>query len=142
MPPYEWGMMNTPYSPRPDIAASGKGTNWNRMLQMPRSPVTFLDAGRQQEVDDFYKGCQMHRDQYKDHAGRLHPLTYFKTAEYRFQCPPDLTSTYMKFPQYYTKYKDPPVLPITLDRSYRSPYLPERALTGRYSPSSDSSYKR
>lgn len=51
-------------------------------------------------------------------------------------------STYMKFPQYYTKYKDPPVLPLTLDRSYRAPYLPERALTGRYAPSSDSSYKR
>lgn len=55
MPPYEWGMMTTPYSPRPDIAASGRGTNWRKMLNMPRSPVTFLDPGRQQEVDDFYK---------------------------------------------------------------------------------------
>lgn len=55
MPPYEWGFMNTPYSPRPDIAMSGKGTNWDRTLRMPRTEVTLLDAGRQQEVDDFYK---------------------------------------------------------------------------------------
>lgn len=55
MPPYEWGMMTTPYSPRPDISASGKATNWDNMLNMPRSDVTMIDRGRQQEVDDFYK---------------------------------------------------------------------------------------
>lgn len=55
MPPYEWGMMSTPYSPRPDISASGKRTNWDNMLNMPRSDVTMIDRGRQQEVDDFYK---------------------------------------------------------------------------------------
>lgn len=55
MPPYEWGFMNTPYSPRPDISICGKGTNWDRTLRMPRSQIGVLDAGRQQEVDDFYK---------------------------------------------------------------------------------------
>lgn len=55
MPPYEWGLMKTPYSPRPDIAISGKGTNWNRTLRMARNEATLIDAGRQQEVDDFYK---------------------------------------------------------------------------------------
>lgn len=55
MPPYEWGFMNTPYTPRPDISISGKITNWNKMLQMPRPKFSMLDAGRQQEVDDFYK---------------------------------------------------------------------------------------
>lgn len=55
MPPYEWGMMTTPYSPRPDISASGKGTNWDNMLNMPRSDITMIDRGRQQEVEDFYK---------------------------------------------------------------------------------------
>lgn len=49
---------------------------------------------------------------------------------------------YLKSPQYYVRYKDPAVLPLTLERSYRSPYLPERALAGRFSPSSDISYKR
>lgn len=55
MPPYEWGMMTTPYSPRPDISTAGKPTNWDRMLHMPRSAATMIDLGRQQEVDDFYK---------------------------------------------------------------------------------------
>lgn len=55
MPPYEWGFMNTPYSPRPDIAINGKGNNWDRTLHMPRTAVSVIDAGRQQEVDDFYK---------------------------------------------------------------------------------------
>lgn len=101
----------------------------------------------------------MHRDQYKDHAGRVHPLIYFKSGEFRFQCPGDPTRylnsnlilnrinntifrTYLKFPETYIKYNDPAVLPITLERSYRSPCLPARALTGRYAPISDISYKR
>lgn len=84
----------------------------------------------------------MQRESYKDHTGKLHPVDYFKAPEYIYQCPPDPTAQYFKCPQYYTKYKDPPVLPITLNRSYRSPSLPERALTGRYSPISDISYKR
>ncbi|KAK5647583.1 hypothetical protein RI129_002475 [Pyrocoelia pectoralis] len=142
MPPYEWGMMTTPYSPRPDIVAGGKNTNWSRILHNPTQPITFLDVGRQKEIDDFYKLCQMHREQYKDHSGRLHPLNYFNLPDYCYQCPKDLTSAYLKFPQHYVKYKDPPVLPITLERSYRSPSLPQRALTGRYAPSSDNSYKR
>ncbi|KAK9720037.1 hypothetical protein QE152_g22342 [Popillia japonica] len=142
MPPYEWGFMNTPYTPRPDISISGKPTNWNKMLQMPRPEFSMLDAGRQQEVDNFYKVAQIHRDQYKDHTGQRHPLNYFKRAEYKFQCPPDPTSTYLKFPQYYTKYRTPPVLPVTLHRTNRMPSLPERALTGRFSPYSDISYKR
>lgn len=34
----------------------------------------------------------MHREFYKDHTGKLHPVDYFKTAEYLYQCPPDPTS--------------------------------------------------
>lgn len=33
----------------------------------------------------------MHREQYRDHSGRLHPLDYFKRADYNYQCPPDPT---------------------------------------------------
>ncbi|KAK4885432.1 hypothetical protein RN001_001703 [Aquatica leii] len=142
MPSYEWGIMTTPYTPRPDIAVNGKGTNWDKILSMPKSPVTFLDRGRQQEIDNFYKVCQMHREQYKDHSGTLHPLSYFAPTDYKYQCPQSLTKTYLKFPEYYVKYKDPAVLPLTLERSYRSPSLPARALTGVYNPSSDNKYKR
>ncbi|XP_018329397.1 UPF0573 protein C2orf70 homolog [Agrilus planipennis] len=142
MPPYEWGLTKTPYSPRPDIAVGGKSTNWAKMLNMPPSPVTVVNLGRQQEINDFYKLTQLHRDQYKDHTGRLHPYDYFRTADFRYQCPSDPTTRYLKSPQYYVKYKDPAVLPLTLERSFRAPPLPARALTGRFAPSSDISYKR
>ena len=51
-------------------------------------------------------------------------------------------SKYMKYPDFYVKYKQPLVLPLTLERSIKTPYLPDRALTGVYSPSSDRAYKR
>lgn len=57
MPPYEWGLMSTPYSPKPDISCSGRKTNWNRMLHMPKPLFSMLDPGRQDEVDNFYKVC-------------------------------------------------------------------------------------
>lgn len=110
-------------------------------------------------IKNIIQAAQMQRESYKDHTGKQHPVDYFKTSEYMYQCPPDPTrykkmivsnvyntaicfSRYFKCPQYYTKYKDPPVLPITLNRSYRSPSLPARALTGRYNPQSDIAYKR
>lgn len=55
MPPYEWGLINTPYTPRADIAIYGKPGNWNEILRMPERRYSMLDSGRQQEVDDFYK---------------------------------------------------------------------------------------
>ncbi|KAF5304896.1 hypothetical protein FQR65_LT00780 [Abscondita terminalis] len=142
MPPYEWGMMTTPYTPRPDIAVNGRGVSWDKILRMPKNPVTYQDVGRQQEIDNFYKLCQLHRDQYRDHTGRLHPLTYFKIGEYQHQCAPNMTRTYLRFPEYYVPYKSPPVLPVTLERTKRSPSLPARALTGVYNPSSDRRYER
>ncbi|KAJ8949245.1 hypothetical protein NQ318_022758 [Aromia moschata] len=88
------------------------------------------------------RACQLHRDQYRDYSGALHALDYFKTADYMYQCPSDPTSKYLKVPEYYVKYKQPTVLPVTLERTLRTPSLPSRALTGVFSPSSDISYKR
>ncbi|RZC39425.1 hypothetical protein BDFB_004687 [Asbolus verrucosus] len=140
--PYSWGDIHIEYTPLADIALLNKTNNLEKFIRMPQSQFSMLDVGRQQEIDDFYMACQLHRDQYKDQMGRLHPLDYFKTTDYNFQCAPDPTSKYLKSPQFYVKYKSPQVLPLTLERSYRSPLLPERALTGRYNPCSDITYKR
>ncbi|CAH1955378.1 unnamed protein product [Acanthoscelides obtectus] len=86
--------------------------------------------------------AQIHRDQYKDDSGRLHPMDYFKVADYAFQCPKDPTSRYLKYSEYYVKYKQPITLPMTLERSLNTPLLPQRALTGVYNPSSNIAYKR
>lgn len=39
----------------------------------------------------FFQACQFHRDQYMDHSHKLHPLDFFKKAEFMYQCPPDPT---------------------------------------------------
>lgn len=55
MPPYEWGVQSTPYSPRPDLVAAAKVRDYNKSLSVPRNNITTIDAGRMQEVDDLYK---------------------------------------------------------------------------------------
>lgn len=140
--PYTWGDINIEYTAKADIALLNKTNNLEKFIRMPQSQFSMLDPGRQKEIDDFYMACQLHRDQYKDQMGRLHPLDYFRTTDYTYQCAPDPTTKYLHSPQFYVKYKNPQVLPLTLERSYRSPLLPDRALTGRYDPISDIKYKR
>ncbi|XP_030759793.1 UPF0573 protein C2orf70-like [Sitophilus oryzae] len=129
VPKDDWDDFETMYTPHPDASIYKKS---GKYLRFPQSDISMLDAGRQQEVDNFYVACQMHREQYKDYTGSLHPLDYFKSADYLYQCPKDPTSVYMKYPVYYTKYKDPLVFPLSYGRTKRLPPLPGRALTGVY----------
>ncbi|KAJ8971810.1 hypothetical protein NQ317_004840 [Molorchus minor] len=140
VPRYEWGDLPISYTPHPDASVFGK--KQEQYLKLPPSQFSMLDRARQQEVDNFYVLCQHHRDQYRDYSGSLHAIDYFKTADYAYQCPTDPTSKYLKIPEYYLKYKQPTVLPLTLERSLKAPSLPARALTGVYNPSSDITYKR
>lgn len=85
----------------------------------------------------------MHRQQYKDHTGSLHPLNFFKADEYAFQCSPEVTPSYIfKYPESYTEYKRPPVLPLTYERTTKTPYMPEFAFPGIYAPGNCIAYKR
>ncbi|KAJ8925983.1 hypothetical protein NQ315_009838 [Exocentrus adspersus] len=139
VPTYDWGGMNISYAPHPDASVYKKTRGY---VTLPQSQFSMIDAARQQEVDDFYLASQYHRDQYRDTTGTLHPLDYFKRDDYSFQCPTDPTSQYIKYPERSTRYKHPLTLPITLERTLKTPLLPDRALTGVYSPSSDIAYKR
>ncbi|KAJ8935428.1 hypothetical protein NQ314_012848 [Rhamnusium bicolor] len=113
VPPYDWGMSHIPYTPHPDVSISVKSLD--KYLKLPQSQFSMLDPARQQEVDDFYLLL-----------GGLNTEL----------------NKYMKYPDYHVKYKQPISLPLTLERSLRTPSLPERALTGVYSPGSDRAYKR
>lgn len=53
-----------------------------------------------------------------------------------FFCKNSDFSAYLKFPERYVKYKDPLVLPLTLERSYNDPMYPDKALTGVYNRNS------
>ncbi|XP_063230799.1 ciliary microtubule inner protein 2C-like isoform X2 [Bacillus rossius redtenbacheri] len=114
----------------------------DRMLSMPSLPLGQVDHGRRTQVDEFYLLCQMHRDQYRDRSGRLHPLDYFRSTDYKWQSPPDVTRTYLKHLPSYVKYYRPVVLAQTTARTVPPPPLPERSLAGRYYRLSDSRYKR
>ncbi|KAG8256897.1 protein FAM166C B-like [Homalodisca vitripennis] len=141
MPTYHWGYTRTPYSPRADLVGAYRKANWKKLLETPSVKVRLIDEARSQEVDDFYKLCQMHRDQYKDHTGRLHPLRFFQNADTKWNAP-NLTQTYLEFPTKFVEYKKPPVLPKTYARSVPLPILPGRTLAGRYYQGSDNFYNR
>ncbi|XP_023025971.1 ciliary microtubule inner protein 2C [Leptinotarsa decemlineata] len=139
VPRYEWGLSKSVYTPSPDVTTYTKSC---RYLTPPHPQFSMIDRERHQEVDDFYIACQLHRDQYRENSGSLHPLDYFKTSDYLYQCPPDPTTRYLNYPDYHVKYDQPLTFPLTLERSLRAPSLPDRALTGVFDKSSDCIYKK
>ncbi|CAH2089390.1 unnamed protein product [Euphydryas editha] len=94
--------------------------------------IYFVDNARQDEIETFYEACQRHRDYYRGYAKAHHPLLYFKDPEYMWQCPPEMTPTYLSFPMYHVKYKQPVVLPGNTGRTSGFPALPNRTLAGRF----------
>ncbi|XP_019868911.2 uncharacterized protein LOC109597606 isoform X2 [Aethina tumida] len=129
-------MVDTEYTPPP------RRTRNPEFLKLPMPQFSMLDKGRQMEVDNFFMASQMHRDTYMDHSKILKPMDFFKPPVYKYQCPQDLSSTYLKYPTMYVEYKKPTVLPLTLGRTRRSPLYPEKALTGIFNPESDISHKK
>ncbi|XP_046970523.1 uncharacterized protein LOC124537660 isoform X1 [Vanessa cardui] len=92
----------------------------------------FKDILRQEEIDKFFDACQRHRDYYRGYPKAHHPLMYFKDPEYMWQCPPEMSPTYLSFPMYHVKYKQPVVLPGNTGRTSGFPALPSRTLAGRF----------
>ncbi|XP_076159985.1 uncharacterized protein LOC143143033 [Ptiloglossa arizonensis] len=143
MPPYRWGMQSTSYTPRPDINAAKMHRRLNRNLILLSNDISAIDVLRMKEVDDLYKGVQIHRNQYKDYTGSLHPLEFFKPDRYKYESAPGITSSYLsKYPSNYVEYKKPQVLPLTYERRKQTPYIPDLSLAGVYSKSGCIAYKR
>ncbi|KAK2576471.1 hypothetical protein KPH14_005802 [Odynerus spinipes] len=141
MPPYDWGAPRGSYAPRPDTTMTLRSRL--RSLTVPKTNISTIDAARMKEVDDLYMAVQAHRDQTKDYSGKLHPLDFFKTNKYNYQCAPSLISSYfIRYPTSYTKYKVPPVLPLTYERVIETPCRPDLVLTGIYDRTSCIAWKR
>ncbi|XP_063540308.1 uncharacterized protein LOC134749324 [Cydia strobilella] len=94
--------------------------------------LLFLDPLREEEINNFYKACQMHRNYYRGYPKAYHPLSYFSDGEYAYQCPPEMSHVYLSYPSYHVKYKQPAVLNITPGRTSGFPPLPGRSLAPRY----------
>ncbi|XP_076653461.1 uncharacterized protein LOC143359408 [Halictus rubicundus] len=143
MTPYKWGAQSTAYCSRDEKGVAKALSKINRDLKILQNDISTIDAARMKEVDDLFKGVQIHRSQYKDHTGSRHPLQYFKADCYKYQCAPGATTSYFsKYPQNYVEYKIPTILPLTYQRRRHTPYLPNLSLTGIYSESSCAAYKR
>nr|XP_012144346.1 PREDICTED: uncharacterized protein LOC105662934 [Megachile rotundata] len=143
MPRYQWGLREIPYSPVSNLVVTAKRRKIDRELALPYNDISSIDVIRMKEVDDLYKGIQLHRSQYKDRTGTFHPLTYFKSTDYEYQCAPGMTTSYIgKYPQNYISYKTPIVLPLTYSRRTKIPVIPDLSLTGIYDKKSCIAYKR
>ncbi|CAH2042220.1 unnamed protein product, partial [Iphiclides podalirius] len=104
--------------------------------------ILFIDNGRQDEIETFYEACQRHRDYYKGYANSRHPLSYFYEPVYMWQCPPEMTPTYLGFPSRHVKYKQPAVLPSERGRTSGFPALPNRTLAGRHNKAACKAFVR
>ncbi|XP_034171448.1 ciliary microtubule inner protein 2C-like [Osmia lignaria lignaria] len=143
IPRYQWGMQEPSYGAQPEIIATTKRRNINRDLMLPSNDISTIDVIRMKEVDDLYKGIQIHRSQYKDRTGTFHPLTYFKPDYYKYQCAPGMTTSYItKYPENYISYKTPIVLPLTYGRRKEIPNTTDLSLSGIYNKTSCIAYKR
>lgn len=140
--PNEWDLMRIPYSARSDRVSAYKKAKWKLASESSTVKLRLIDEARMNEVDSFYKVCQMHRDQYRDHTGTLHPLAYFQHGEYLWMNSPKLTRLYLEYPSSYVQYKQPLVLPKSYQRATPISTLPGRTLVGHYFHGSDNSYNR
>lgn len=57
MPPYEWGLIKTPYSPRPDLVAASHGKTEKDFAATGQIQISTIDPVMQAEVDNFYRVC-------------------------------------------------------------------------------------
>ncbi|XP_015126630.1 uncharacterized protein LOC107048132 [Diachasma alloeum] len=119
------------------LKSASKVLEYNTPFLPESLRITNYDYARAREFDDFNKAVQLHREQYKNADGTIHPLSYFRTPD-----TDDPTKSYLcKYPVTYVKYKNPPVLPRTYARALKLPPLPERKNPGIHNRSPCTAYK-
>ncbi|KAL1122836.1 hypothetical protein AAG570_003162 [Ranatra chinensis] len=57
-------------------------TDWDRILAVPQVKHRIANIARIREVDNFYKLCQLHREQYSGGACYAEPIKFFKTTSH------------------------------------------------------------
>ncbi|KAK0161041.1 hypothetical protein PV327_009559 [Microctonus hyperodae] len=108
----------------------GKIYEYTAPLIPATTRISTINPIRVKEIDDFFIGVQLHRQQYKDRTGLLHPIEYFTKNNNNTN---QLTASYFcDYETTFIKYKIPIVLPTTYERSNRLPSLPERPIYGVY----------
>ncbi|XP_029452106.1 UPF0573 protein C2orf70 homolog isoform X2 [Rhinatrema bivittatum] len=95
------GQFPTPYSNNPDLVITNRSRGWDRWLHTPNWYRYNVDFDRMEELNEFYKQSQKHRDQYRDRTGTIHEVPYFilpVKEEERFIAPRYLFDSSHLFP--------------------------------------------
>ncbi|XP_053564880.1 protein FAM166C [Bombina bombina] len=71
------GQFATSFSNDPELVLTSRSRGWNRWLYSPKVSRYNVDFDRTQELKDFKKIAQQHRDHYKDKTGTVHQVTHF-----------------------------------------------------------------
>ncbi|XP_030410948.1 UPF0573 protein C2orf70 homolog isoform X1 [Gopherus evgoodei] len=113
------GQFPTLFSPDPGLVLGCRARGWDRWLHAPSYSRFSLDFNRSEELKEFYKLSQRHREHYRDKTGTEHVVPYFvlpvkekdkyphpldlpplsaKTQWHLFRVSPENLRTYQTFP--------------------------------------------
>nr|XP_023965365.1 protein FAM166C [Chrysemys picta bellii] len=113
------GQFPTLFSPDPGLVLGCRARGWDRWLHAPSYSRFNLDFNRSEELKEFYKLSQRHREHYRDKTGTEHVVPYFvlpvkekdkyphpldlpplsaKTQWHLFRVSPENLRTYQTFP--------------------------------------------
>jgi len=118
------GSFPTTYTHNPDLVISNRTRTQDRWLQAPRYQLSNQNHDRKEELTQFDRLSQSHRDQYKDKTGTLKSINLFSlpvSAQEQF-------NKNVPFVILSTKYRDDLCLPH-LDHVARRRPLLQRAVT-------------
>ncbi|KAM4694445.1 ciliary microtubule inner protein 2C [Discoglossus pictus] len=71
------GMFATSYSNDPELVLTNRSRGWDRWLQTPNWSRCNVDFDRTQELNNFKKLAEQHRDHYRDQTGTLPQVPHF-----------------------------------------------------------------
>ncbi|CAM2112470.1 unnamed protein product [Caretta caretta] len=113
------GQFPTLFSPDPGLVLGCRARGWDRWLHVPSYSRFNLDFNRSEELKEFYKLSQRHREHYRDKTGTEYVVPYFvlpvkekdkyphpldlpplsaKTQWHLFRVSPENLRTYQTFP--------------------------------------------
>ncbi|XP_038606763.1 protein FAM166C [Tachyglossus aculeatus] len=87
------GFFPTIFSRDPSLVLGSRSLTWNRWPRTPSYSHFNLDQNRSEELKEFYRLAQKHREYYWDKTGTVHPVPYFvlpRKEHDRYPIPTDL----------------------------------------------------
>lgn len=92
-------------------------TKFLKMLtKFTPSGLSCIDYRRNDQIENFYFDCQMHRAHFKDTTGRIRGIEYFKIPSKEYDTRQDPTMVYLRQSQEYFKLPQPVTYSLPIKR--------------------------